>query len=302
MNNNQQSLIAALTAFQSSLERMNMTLVDSFKPSLLASSSAFQPALLEFQRSIAQTMTISPQSDMATQLQAQLDALTAPVRQMQEVWNASLVSGIRDSLVSNDAVLKQTRIFQESMSSLASAFQGISIHENYVSVPEMLIPDDYVYEEAIPKSLDHSSESSKMAMPIKKLSYSDALTIIGILIQLLCWTISFIQTSQSSLQEQQNHQELVALQEESNRLLKESNRLQEERNQILQQQIDSTEKQVEYLLTIYSTIQESDLAPQDTDFGLGDTRCSPATPDSATAASEESHPTEADGSENSEPR
>ena len=57
-----------------------MSFVDSFKPSLLAPSSAFQPALLEFQRSIAQTMTISLQNDMAIQLQAQLDALTAPVR------------------------------------------------------------------------------------------------------------------------------------------------------------------------------------------------------------------------------
>ena len=123
MNNNHQSITAALTAFQSSLERINMSLVDSFKPSLLAPSSAFQPALLEFQRSIAQTMTISLQNDMAIQLQAQLDALTAPVRQMQEVWNASLVSGIRDTLAVNDSVIQDlTKNIQQNLIDISSHF------------------------------------------------------------------------------------------------------------------------------------------------------------------------------------
>ena len=147
MNNNHQSITAALTAFQSSLERINMSLVDSFKPSLLAPSSAFQPALLEFQRSIAQTMTISLQNDMAIQLQAQLDALTAPVRQMQEVWNASLVSGIRDTLAVNDSVIQElTKNIQQNLIDISSHFsvdfssalQNISFYSDHVEVPEEL--------------------------------------------------------------------------------------------------------------------------------------------------------------------
>lgn len=124
-----------------------MSFVDSFKPSLLAPSSAFQPALLEFQRSIAQTMTISLQNDMAIQLQAQLDALTAPVRQMQEVWNASLVSGIRDTLAVNDSVIQDlTKNIQQNLIDISSHFsvdfssalQNISFYSDHVEVPEEL--------------------------------------------------------------------------------------------------------------------------------------------------------------------
>lgn len=285
------SYLSSVATIRASIEKMNTILSNACKPSISVVQQNLAQPLLGFQQQIS-TITY-PQFNFAVQMQAQLDALTAPVRQMQEILGASLASGIRDSLAVNNSILEQTKILQESMSSLASAFQRISIHESYVSVPEMLIPDDYVYEEASPKSSDRSIESSKMAISIKRLSYSDALTIIGILIQLLCWIISFIQTSQSSLQEQQNHQELVALQEESNRLQEESNCIQAERNQILQQQLDSTEKQVEYLLTIYSTIQESDSAPQDTDLH--------SQYDSSQFQTDESdHPTEADDSHNTD--
>lgn len=283
------SYLSSIATVQASIEKMNTILSNACKPSISVVQQNLTQSLLGFQQQIS-TITY-PQFNFAVQMQAQLDALTAPVRQMQEILGASLDSGIRDSLAVNNSILEQTKILQESMSSLASAFHGIAIHESYVSVPEILIPDNYVYEETIPKSSDRPNESSKMAIPIKRLSYSDALTIIGILIQLLCWIISFIQTSQSSLQEQQNHQELVALQVESNRLQEESNRIQAERNQILQQQLDSTEKQVEYLLTIYSTIQESDSAPPDIDL------C-PQYDSSQFQTDESNLPTEADDSHN----
>lgn len=202
MNNNQQSLTAALTAFQSSLERMNMSLVDSFKPSLLASSSAFQPALLEFQRSIAQTMTISLQNDTATQLQAQFDALTAPVRQMQEMWNASLVSGIRDTLAINDSVIQDlTKNFQQNLmdfssyfsvdfSSIAKSILEIQVYRDYVKMPETFIPDDFLYEE-VPDNLETIAEQdAEKSSTTKRLSLSDALNIINMIVVLLMTIIA----------------------------------------------------------------------------------------------------------------
>lgn len=198
---------------------------------------------------------ILPQLNFSVQMQSWLDDLMAPIRKTLETWNTTVISDIRDSLSVDNAFTEQINLIHEYMDSLASSFKGITIHENYVSFPDALIPEDYTYDE-IPEPPDTSSESEKIAAPIKRLSYSDALTIIGILIQLVCWIISFIQVNQSSLQEQQNHQELVALQEESNRI-------QEERNQILQQQLDSTEKQKDYLLAIYNTILQSDSASSD---------------------------------------
>lgn len=208
---------------------------------------------LDFQQQLNDI--ILPQLNFSVQMQSWLDDLMAPIRKTLETWNTTVISDIRDSLSVDNAFTEQINLIHEYMDSLASSFKGITIHENYVSFPDALIPEDYTYDE-IPEPPDTSSESEKIAAPIKRLSYSDALTIIGILIQLVCWIISFIQVNQSSLQEQQNHQELVALQEESNRI-------QEERNQILQQQLDSTEKQKDYLLAIYNTILQSDSASSD---------------------------------------
>lgn len=208
---------------------------------------------LDFQQQLNDI--ILPQLNFSVQMQSWLDDLMAPIRKTLETWNTTVISDIRDSLSVDNAFTEQINLIHEYMDSLASSFKGITIHENYVSFPDALIPEDYTYDE-IPEPPDTSSESEKIAAPIKRLSYSDALTIIGILIQLVCWIISFIQVNQSSLQEQQNHQELVALQEESNCI-------QEERNQILQQQLDSTEKQKDYLLAIYNTILQSDSASSD---------------------------------------
>lgn len=208
---------------------------------------------LDFQQQLNDI--ILPQLNFSVQMQSWLDDLMAPIRKTLETWNTTVISDIRDSLSVDNAFTEQINLIHEYMDSLASSFKGITIHENYVSFPDALIPEDYTYDE-IPEPPDTSSESEKIAAPIKRLSYSDALTIIGILIQLVCWIISFIQVNQSSLQEQQNHQELVALQEESNRI-------QEERNQILQQQLDSTEKQKDYLLAIYNTILQSDSTSSD---------------------------------------
>lgn len=219
-------------------------------------NQALRQPFLDLQQQINDI--ILPQLNFSLQMQAWLDDLMAPIRKTLETWNATVISDIRDSLSVDNAFTEQINLIHVYMDSLASSFKEITIHENYVSFPDTLIPEDYTYDE-VPEPTDTSSESEKIVAPIKRLSYSDALTIIGILIQLVCWIISFIQVNQSSLQEQQNHQELVALQEESNRI-------QEERNQILQQQLDSTEKQKDCLLAIYNTILQSDSASSDTEL------------------------------------
>lgn len=220
----------------------------------LINQTLHQP-LLDLQQQISDM--ILPQLSFSVQMQDWLNNLMAPIRETLETWNTDVISDFNNSLSVDNAFTEQINLIHEYMDSLASSFKGITIHENYVSFPDALIPEDYACDE-IPEPPDISSESAKIDAPIKRLSYSDALAIIGILIQLVCWIISFIQVNQSSLQEQQKHQELVALQEESNRI-------QEERNQILQQQLDSAEKQKDYLLAIYNTILQSDSASSDTE-------------------------------------
>lgn len=83
MNNNHQSLIAAMSAFQSSLEKMNMSITSSFNASILATQSQ---ALLDFRYSLTEVATISSQISLAAQMQAQRDVLISPIRQMQEIW------------------------------------------------------------------------------------------------------------------------------------------------------------------------------------------------------------------------
>lgn len=132
--------LSSIAAVQASLEKMNTVLSDACKPSISATQS-----FLEFQQQIR---TIAfPRLNLAVQMRAQLDALTTPARQMQEMWNASLVSSIRDTLAINDSVIQNlTRNIQRSLMDFSSLFsvdfsstlQNISFYNDYIEMPEKL--------------------------------------------------------------------------------------------------------------------------------------------------------------------
>ena len=182
MNNNHQSLTVALSAFQASLEKMNVSLADSFKPSILGAQSAFQPALLDFQRSIAETMAISPQINLAAQMQAQRDALIAPIRQLQETWNIPTLA--------HDSFQQQIHIMQNSLSSFSTALQGIMIYKDYVSVPETLIPDDFQCKEVSDVSSLVLKQNSTQTERTKNLSLPDTLALLNLLAVILVFLLA----------------------------------------------------------------------------------------------------------------
>lgn len=186
MNNNRQSLTDALSAFQTSLEKMNRSLANSFKPSILDVQTQL---LFDFQHSITEIMVISPQINLAAQMQAKRDVLTASFQEIVKQWNDSAVLAFREPLL-NDSLRQQSRMIQDNFSSFASAFQGIAISENYVTIPEVLIPNDFKYEEILNHSAEIEEPACEKSTVVKKLSFSDALVIISLITSLLLWLLT----------------------------------------------------------------------------------------------------------------
>ena len=141
-----------------------------------------------------------------------------------------------------------------NQSDIAQSIMDIEICDDFVIVPETLIPDTFQYEEVKQKSEKPQTEKSA----VKHLSYANALALLAIIIPLICWLITCKREDISSRQEQLRHAEIVAVQNESNQLL-------EEENKLLQEQIKIEEKRVAFLLAIYQQLQEADSASQDTE-------------------------------------
>ncbi|NNJ32671.1 hypothetical protein [Lacrimispora defluvii] len=192
-----------------------------------------------------------------------------------------------ESLTYNKDYQKQLFTLQSRLSTLASAYKTINIYDKYVSVPKSLIPEDFVCEEIIDNTSKTTDKITETAEVSKKLSFSDALIVIQILIDVLIFTITFIQTSQGSLQEQKNHNEQIAVEIEYNKI-------QEERNQILQKQVNAIEKQAEYLMTIYYEVQQADLAFQESNSAFSDIDSTLLNPASPSQCSDSCQPIEAD--------
>lgn len=147
-----------ISEFQHPIEKMNENLVNAYSPVLQA----------------------------ITQMQAQYESILLPLQSVVEQWNESMVAALN-----NDSFQQQLNLVKDSLSSFASAFQGITIHENYVSIPEILIPDGFLYEEvSVAPSETNKLEPIKNSFCTKKLSFSDTLSVINALISLLLWLLT----------------------------------------------------------------------------------------------------------------
>lgn len=246
--------------------------------------------ILDIQRQIV--APVLSQYEMATQMQAYFNSSIAPIQEMIKAWSNALSSSLHEMSINSD-LQRQIKLMQESLSSLTPALEMVAVHKNYVSVPESLIPDDFSYEEIAGDSADNSDEVTKTAVPVKRLSFADTLAIITLLIDILFFTITFIQTSQDSLQEQKNHDEQVAIETEANKI-------QEERNRILQKQVEAIEKQTEYLMAIYNKVEEAGSAFQESDSTFLDTDSVPLSPASLSQCTGSGHPIEADDPDDSD--
>lgn len=208
------------------------------------------------------------------------------IENMAKLGSIAALSPPYETLV-NSNLQQQTKLIQERLAFLAPDFGIMSVHKNYVSIPESLIPDDFIYEEIADNSTDDSDEVTKTAVPVKRLSFADTLTLIDILIGILIFVITSIQSNQDSLQNQKNHDERIAIEVETNRI-------QEEQNQILQSQVEALEKQAEYLLAIYDKIEEAGSVSPESDSTFLGTDLTPLNPASPSQCADSCQTVEAD--------
>jgi len=74
--------------------------------------------------------------------------------------------------------------FTTSPEPLLTNISQIQLHEDYVSIPEALIPEGFDYAEV---ETEDPSESSPIPIPCKKLSRSKALTLLTFFVTILTW-------------------------------------------------------------------------------------------------------------------
>ena len=137
MNTDYQSLIAAISAFQNSLEKMNVDLTAAYSP-IIQSISQMQSILAS---------AMYPQAILTTRMQDMLNTLLIPIHEMQYSVNVSIANSIANSLTANDFVIQDlTKDIQKNLvnfsSHISTAFssilENISFHQEYVEAPEYL--------------------------------------------------------------------------------------------------------------------------------------------------------------------
>lgn len=158
MNTDYQSLIAAISAFQNSLEKMNVDLTAAYSP-IIQSISQMQSILAS---------AMYPQAILTTRMQDMLNTLLIPIHEMQYSVNVSIANSIANSLTANDFVIQDlTKDIQKNLvnfsSHISTAFssilENISFHQEYVEVPEYLYSLT-IHENEYPQEIPLTVETS----------------------------------------------------------------------------------------------------------------------------------------------
>ena len=246
MDNDRQAFIASFSAFQASLEKINAEIGESYKPIIKS----------------------------VTEMQKQYEFIFAPFQLFAKQLSASMLETLN-----NDSFQQQMHRLQDNLSSLTIALQGITIHEDYVAVPEVLIPKDFQYEE-VPYNLEtvtgHCADKSP---DVKRLSLSDALNIINMVICILTMLLApfYNYAIDGTLSEKDDTEAVSPMTEE-------------QAQHMLEYLSELTDSQQ----AILNALEASGESVQRTDSCSYDIRPRSATPDSAWSEDDESSPTSAD--------
>ncbi|WP_195320873.1 hypothetical protein [[Clostridium] symbiosum] len=148
----------------------------TFSDILKTLSESYTPMLNELRETV--TISLKTQSDILQALESfkpELDKILESMDTYKSV-NQELSALVNEKIIS--AI---------DYSALIKSIQDITIQEAFVSVPELLIPNNFQYEEVSINSSKTIEPSHEIPTRIKRLSFSDALTIIGLMITLLLW-------------------------------------------------------------------------------------------------------------------
>ena len=156
MNTDQQSLIAATSAFQKTLDKINADLTSARSP--------ITQSFLQMQSILASTMY--PQTLLASQVQAIQEAFLMPIQELQLSISTSITNAL---ILNNPAIQDLAKNIQDSLvdfsshisTDFSSILENISFHQDYVEIPECLYPFTI-----------HENEHSKAVPPTTEVSIS----------------------------------------------------------------------------------------------------------------------------------
>lgn len=133
------------------------------------------------------------QNGLITPLNKMLDETVALyISRMQDIIQSS--TGYREiynsfsELGENIASEVDKLLSERNYSDIGKSILDIQIDKDYVSMPKVLIPNDFSYEEIPANSVD--SNRYLKSSRFRKLSLADALAIINIIITVLLWCLS----------------------------------------------------------------------------------------------------------------
>ena len=128
MNTDYQSLIAAISAFQNSLEKMNVDLTAAYSP-IIQSISQMQSILAS---------AMYPQAILTTRMQDMLNTLLIPIHEMQYSVNVSTANDFVIQELTKDIQKNLVNFSSHISTAFSSILENISFHQEYVEVPEYL--------------------------------------------------------------------------------------------------------------------------------------------------------------------
>ncbi|MEY8356951.1 hypothetical protein AALB39_26905 [Lachnospiraceae bacterium 54-53] len=171
---------------------------DFYKNITIIQSSIAEQTFARFQNQLAQMR--NPIFDRTLNMQNQYDAIAAMAASaMAEKISSSFLLPISE-ILANQNYEKQILAMQNGLISLASSIASINVQPTYVSVPESLIPEDFLYEEVSDDSADTPDKTGEATVAVKRLSFDKALEFLKAVITVMQAIKLFTELSPPAIQ------------------------------------------------------------------------------------------------------
>lgn len=178
----------AQNPFESLIKQQEQMLRDfTVRNQLIGSMKPANQLVDQFQHQL--TLGTTPPLAIVSDLLARYSSLTEPIQRIANQGIDSTLLSLHNS-PANDSIQQQMKNIQNNLSSFSLAFESIVIHDNYVDMPEALIPDDFEYEDTPINPAETPAAIYEKFDNTKRLSFSDALTIISFLMGLFLWLLA----------------------------------------------------------------------------------------------------------------
>ena len=253
-------------------------------------------ALISLSERLEKTSISTSEILMVSQISA-LNTLSNSITEMVE----SCFMSINETFIASEAYSQLISSFSQlgkefsleitksllsiDFSSIAKSIFEIQVCKDYVNMPESFIPDDFLYEEVPDNSESVAEQDAEKSSAAKRMSLSDALNVINMIVVLLMTLIApfWNHAVEQSISQTEDVEAITPISEDQ-----------------VQQMLEYLSELTDCQEAILKALEASEeLAPKQNSYS-DDIQHQPATPDSLWIENDEFPPTSANEPNNSE--